>query len=176
MHTEKPNPQLGVRRKGAERNQFVCANESKAGSHQGQIEHEISGSEVLEDGSEDVSDCTSGKAGSKLTLTKLLKFIYLLTRSSTGQMFIRSATFCKKDRIRSPALSSSSAPLCQTIPGETRELPSSTVLTEGGTDFGSIPTANDLKELCNLTFPSPKSAKSKNNVLRLPGPKKDFQR
>lgn len=125
MHTEKPNPQLGVRRKGAERNQFVCANESKAGSHQGQIEHEISGSELLEDGSEDVSDCTSGKAGSKLTLTKLLKFIYPLTRSSTGQMLIRSATFCKKDHIRSPALSSSSAPLCQTIPGETRELPSS---------------------------------------------------
>lgn len=51
MCTEKVNPQLGMRRKGAERNQLVCANESKASSHQGQIEHEISASEILEDGS-----------------------------------------------------------------------------------------------------------------------------
>lgn len=51
MCAGKLNPQPGMRRKGAEGNQFVCANESKAGSHQGQIEHEISGWEVLEDGS-----------------------------------------------------------------------------------------------------------------------------
>lgn len=174
MCTEKQNPQLWMRRKGAERNQFVCANESKAGSHQGQIEHEISGSEVLEDGSEDTLDCVSGKAVSKLTLTKLLKFIYPLTSSSAGQMLAHSVTSCKMYYFCSLTLSSSSGSPSVKLSHVRPRDSTSALLTEHRTDFCSISKHNNLKELCNLVFSSSKFGKSKNNFHHLPSPKKDF--
>lgn len=118
----------------------------------------------------------SGKAGSKLTLTRLLKFIYLLTSSSTRQMLIRSATFCKKDYIHRLALFSFSVPLCHTILVESWKSPPSIVLTENWTDYWSIPNCNNLKELRKIVFFSPRFWKSTNNFLHFPCPKKDFQK
>jgi len=60
-----------VQRRGGKESS-VCANESKGSKPWGQVEHEISGSEVPECSSWDTPDCIGGKAGSKLTLTTYL--------------------------------------------------------------------------------------------------------
>lgn len=75
MHPKAESSAQDAEGRGGQKSS-VCADESKASEHQGQVEHEISGPEVLEYG---FLDCAAEKAEIKLTLTKLLKFTYPLT-------------------------------------------------------------------------------------------------